>query len=99
MLAVEIDRAIEIADGSLELDFAGVDAVTPSFVDELLELIDKAVGKRNTDLGTHLDVFIVNPPTRLSSKFSAVGRARGYEVSESTHGRWLMARATQTHAP
>jgi hypothetical protein len=41
VLRPEIDSSIK-ADGQVVLDFAGIDAVTPSFVDEILGIIDDA---------------------------------------------------------
>jgi hypothetical protein len=75
------------ADGEVVLDFSGIDAVTPSFVDEALSSIEQMLGESGRD---RLRVVFVNPPTRLSAKFAAVGRARGLEMKESDNGVWTI---------
>lgn len=69
------------------LDFSGVDAVTPSFVDELLAILDETL--RRTEHG-RFRLLLVNPPTRLSAKFLAVARARDLQISESDNGTWII---------
>jgi hypothetical protein len=92
-LSEELDRAISGVDPGLELNFEGVEAVTPSFVDELLGMIDQAIQRNVIDSKLEMVIVFAYPPTRLSSKFSAVGRGRGYEVSEVGESRWLMTKA------
>ena len=69
------------------LDFSGVDAVTPSFVDELLAILDEALRRTEHE---QFRLLLVNPPTRLSAKFLAVARARGLQISESDNGTWMV---------
>jgi len=77
-----------IADhGEVVLDFSGVDAVTPSFVDEILGIIGKAVSERPE---RQIRVVFLNSPTRLSTKFAAVGRGHGAQIVESNLGVWEM---------
>jgi len=75
------------------LDFAGIEAVTPSFVDEVLGICEAALSHR-ADAG--VVIAIVNPPTRLSSKFSAVARGRGMTILESADGGWTIRAGTGT---
>lgn len=73
--------------GSLEqisLDFSGVDAVTPSFVDELLTILAARVDAGNGAFS----LLVVSPPTRLSEKFSAVARAHAMTIRELESGSW-----------
>ena len=71
----------------VSLDFSGVDAVTPSFVDELLGTIEAIFrGAEASDFR----LLLLNPPTRLSSKFSAIGRARGLSIVESATSSWVV---------
>lgn len=81
---------IAVAD-DVALDFSGIDAVTPSFVDEVLAILEEAL--RRTKRG-ELRLLLVNPPTRLSAKFSAVARARGLQISESEDGAWAVTAAS-----
>ncbi len=75
-----------IADqGEVLLDFSGVDAVTPSFVDEILGIVSKAV---NESPERQIRVVFLNSPTRLSAKFAAVGRGHGAHIVESDSGVW-----------
>lgn len=74
-------------EGRLIVDFAGVDAVTPSFVDEILTMVETVLrGKNQVDPA----VIFVHPPTRLSAKFAAVGRAHQLNVIESEDGAWII---------
>lgn len=70
-------------DSRITVDFERVDAVTPSFIDELLLVIEAIV----TDSGTEL-VFS-HPPTRLSAKFAAIARAHAATLEERPDGSWL----------
>jgi hypothetical protein len=79
--------ALISADGDVVLDFSGIDAVTPSFVDEALSSIEQMLGESRRK---RLRVVFLNPPTRLSAKFAAVGRARGLEMKESDSGVWTI---------
>jgi hypothetical protein len=69
------------------LDFAGIQAVTPSFVDEILAAVEEALA---TASRRDIKVTFLNPPTRLSSKFAAIGRARHLEVVEA-NGAWVIS--------
>ncbi|MEX0786082.1 MAG: DUF4325 domain-containing protein [Dehalococcoidia bacterium] len=72
----------------LTVDFRGVEAVTPSFVDEVLTSIEKVIETKH-----HPDASVVflNPPTRLSEKFAAVGRAHKLTVAETEDGAWVLS--------
>ena len=87
-----VARAFESAGGEVVLDFSGIDAVTPSFVDEALGSIEEML--RSSD-GNQLRLVFVNLPTRLSAKFAAVGRARGLDISESDSGAWIITRGNR----
>jgi len=72
--------------GSLTLDFEGVEAMTPSFVDELLGVLGEAV---NDNTGEHpQQLTLLHTPTRLSEKFIAIARARDVEIAELDEGTW-----------
>jgi hypothetical protein len=84
-----VARAFEVGGGEVVLDFSGIDAVTPSFVDEALGSIEDMMSVSD---GNRLRLVFVNLPTRLSAKFAAIGRARGLEISESDSGAWIITR-------
>lgn len=73
--------------GEVALDFWGIEAVTPSFVDEVLAVIENTL--RDTER-SKVRIHFLNSPTRLSAKFSAVARARGVQISESENGSWTI---------
>ncbi len=77
--------------GSSEIgiDFAGVEGITPSFLDELLAVVSEEVGRRESPLR----ILITHPPTRLSSKFEAVARAHDLVASSTEGGGWLLLEA------
>jgi len=80
LASVIAENASEVA-----VDFSGVDAVTPSFVDEVLSVVDQAMSEaRNRSLR----VVFLHSPTRMSAKFVAIGRGRGLSMRESESGAW-----------
>ena len=83
-LRPEIDSSIK-ADGQVVLDFAGIDAVTPSFVDEILGIIDDA---RADSSKRELRVIFRHTPTSLSEKFLAIGKRHGAKMSQSGTDAW-----------
>jgi hypothetical protein len=74
--------------GALALDFSGIEAVTPSFVDEIITVLGEAasVGRKG------LRVVFLNPPTRLSGKFLAIARRHGLHMVESLPGTWTITK-------
>jgi hypothetical protein len=86
-IAVPLALALERGQGEIALDFSGIEAVTPSFVDEVLNVVDESRGSGDR---ASLRVRLLNPPTRLSRKFSAVGRGHGLRISESADGAWTI---------
>jgi hypothetical protein len=100
LVSRESARAIEPALGSaladgrgqVELNFDGVEGMTPSFLDEILAIIEERLGAAGSE---GLRIMVVNPPTRLSSKFVALGRGRQLSVKESDDGAWAITRNGQ----
>src|SRR5713226_140537 len=86
-----IQRAMAAAfarqPGEVALDFSGVEAVTPSFVDEVLTVLDEILGAAERK---NFRVLFLNPPTRLSAKFAAVGRGHRVRMKESEPGSWTI---------
>ncbi len=80
LATANIDEIAEVV-----LDFTGVEAVTPSFVDEVLGVFQSSLRRTGPN---PLTILVTNSPTRLSSKFSAIARARGLQIVESTAGTW-----------
>lgn len=77
------------------VDFAGVEGIAPSFLDELVTVFESVVGAKTTDNAGGLDgcerrLIVANPPTRLSLKFEAVARGHGMSVRALPDGSWLL---------
>jgi hypothetical protein len=86
----ELALALDEGNGEVVLDFAGVDGLTPSFLDETLSVVEECI--QNT--GQHqLRLIITHPPTQLSSKFAAVGRGHGLVIEESEAEAWTISRS------
>ena len=86
--ALAVRDAIESsikADGEVTLDFTGIDAVTPSFVDEILAMIDDA---RASSSRREVRVVFAHAPTPLSAKFLAIGKRHGATMSQSGSDAW-----------
>lgn len=86
-MARELSRALMAGHGEIVLDFSGVNGITPSFLDETLGLIQDALDDARLD---RLLVRVLNPPTRLTAKFEAVGRGRGLLIRESGESMWIV---------
>jgi len=84
-----LDAELARADREVAIDFEGVEGLTPSFVDELLQVIEES-RKRSRHI-SGLRVVFLHPPTRLSGKFAAIGRAHGWLFEEATDGSWVVA--------
>lgn len=85
----ELRAALREGNGLVELDFAGVASLTPSFLDGILRLLDAALPEGGAQSPR---LILRNPPTRVSSKFAAVGRSHNLAVRESPDGAWEIAR-------
>jgi len=86
-LGAAIEGALNRSGDAIELDFSGVEAVTPSFVDEILGIIQTVVDGGGVGLER---IIVSHPPTRLSSKFEAIGRGRNLHVAEERDGTWVI---------
>jgi STAS-like domain of unknown function (DUF4325) len=69
------------SQGDLEIivDFGGVDAVTPSFLDELLRVVQDVRGQ----VQQLKRVRLVNVPVRVSPGYVEIGRSHGTAISEA----------------
>jgi len=78
---------------TLTLDFHGVEGITPSFIDEVFHHLRNELSTK----GVHSTrIVFANVPTRLSSKFLAIGRAHDLALDETAPGLWtVVVRPTQ----
>lgn len=87
-LAPDLAGALAEGGGDVTLDFAGVDGLTPSFLDEILSVLEESVAACG---GVGLRVEVTNSPTQLSSKFAAVSRGHGLVAKEIADRTWIIA--------
>jgi hypothetical protein len=81
-----IRSVLSEGEAELDLDFSGVTGVTPSFLDEVLAVIEEEMAHSSK----LVEIRVLNPPTRLSSKFKAVGRGRGFSIRQTDDKTWLI---------
>ena len=74
---------------SVTVDFAGVEGMAPSFLDELLSIFESVIGRETN--GHERSLIVVNPPARLSSKFEAVARGHVMSVRALADGSWSLS--------
>ena len=81
---------LDPSDESLALDFANIDAMTPSFLDEALFVIAEAVSRKASHVS---ELMFLNPPTSPTAAVRAIARAHGILLEESPTGDWIMTGA------
>jgi hypothetical protein len=74
---------------SVTVDFEEVAGVAPSFLDELLTILESLV--RSQASGQEVELIVANPPTRLSLKFEAIARGHGMSIQGLPDGSWRLA--------
>lgn len=78
----ELAAALAEGYGEVALDFSGVEGLTPSFLDEILTVIEECVS-RISEMQPR--VTITNSPTQLSSKFALLGKGHNLAIKESSN--------------
>lgn len=89
-IASDIENALSGGAGKIVLDFTDVAGVTPSFMDETLSVIEERAKAQN---GAALSIIVENSPTKLSSKFAAIGRAHGLDMREGDGATWIITKS------
>ena len=82
-----IDTRFVKGNRKLRLDFEGVDAISPSFVDELLLIILESSARNNVK---RLDITFANPPISPTQTMAAIARAHEVILLEEPGGSWKM---------
>ena len=82
-----VRAALVEGHGDVELDFSGVDGLTPSFFDETLAILEECAGESDQP---QFRIIMANAPTELSSKFHAVGRGHNLTIENLGDGTWLI---------
>ena len=73
------------ADGRVALDLSGIEAITPSFIDQILLIVEESL-ERDSD---RLDVLLLNAPPGME-KLQPIGRAHHVSVAEDAKGNWTI---------
>ena len=81
--------ALSEGKGQVALDFFGIDGIAPSFLDEILSVVEDCIQDTSHN---ELQIMVINSPTQLSSKFAAVGRGHGLAIRESGSGTWIISK-------
>ena len=84
----QIAEALLSGDGEVPLDFEGVLGLAPAFLDETLHIVKECVAAVGY---SRIRVKMIYPPSELSSKYLAVGRAHGLSVSKAADGSWVIS--------
>ncbi|PKB64313.1 MAG: hypothetical protein BZY80_03220 [SAR202 cluster bacterium Io17-Chloro-G2] len=84
--------ALVEGQGEVELDFSGVDGLTPSFFDETLAILEESAVEGDE---SQFHILMTNPPTELSSKFAAVSRGHNLALDELENGTWVITKSIQ----
>ena len=87
-LQPRICAAMHRGRGEILLDFKSVMGIAPSFLDETLHIIEECADETS---GSRIRVKMIAPPTELSSKFLAIGRAHGLSVTKAADGSWVIS--------
>lgn len=73
---------------AVTVDFAGIEGITPSFLDELISIFEELLSQGS---GRDRPAMVVrHPPTRLSLKFEAVARGHDLVVAALPDGSWRL---------
>jgi len=71
------------------LDFEGVEGIAPSFLDELISILEAQL-RASGDRRNHA-IVLAHPPARLSLKFEAVARGHKLSVQTQADGSWRLS--------
>ncbi|MBI4337626.1 MAG: STAS-like domain-containing protein [Chloroflexi bacterium] len=79
----------------VSIDFIGVEAVTPSFLDALLRILSEEAGSATAKA---VRVTITNLSIELSSRFAAMTRFHGFDLQEAGASTWVLAKPPAAEA-
>ncbi len=85
-----LGAALREGAGQVALDFLGIEGIAPSFLDEILSVVEDCIQDTSDN---QLQIMVINSPTQLSSKFAAVGRGHGLSIRESGSGTWIISKS------
>ena len=84
----EVRQSISEGNGTLTIDMAHMTAITPSFFDELIRVIEDSVESRGHD---DLAIHFTNTTDTQAAKFQTVCKSHGLSLAKATPGHWIIA--------
>ena len=93
-LETYIAEALRTSPGEITLDFSEIEGFAPSFLDEVMSILDENASPAHP----LMKVTLASPPTRLSSKFVAIARSHGRSASEESSGAWTIGPSSKPAA-
>ena len=88
-IAPDIHDAFMEGHREIVLDFLRIKGISPSFLSETLAIIGECARKVG---GARFRVVIKNPPTKLSTKFIALGRGHRVKIRERDRKTWIITK-------
>lgn len=79
------------SDNVVTVDFGGIQGIAPSFLDELVTVLESVLDLKGN--GRDCRLIVRNPPTRLSRKFEAIARGHQMIAEATADGSWLLKSA------
>ena len=89
-VAPDIGEALTEGRGEITLDFFDIKGVSPSFLSETLAVVEDCAEKIGS---AGFRVVVENPPTKLSSKFIALGRGHRVNIQERDGNTWIITKS------
>lgn len=89
-IAPEVHEALLKGNGALVLDFSDVAGISPSFLSETILVVEDCAQKIGEP---SFHVVMENPPTKLSRKFVAIGKAHGVDIREGEGKTWIITKS------
>lgn len=89
-IAPEVQDALLKGNGGLVLDFSDVAGISPSFLSETILVVEDCAQKISKP---SFRVIMENPPTKLSRKFVALGKAHGVDIREGDEKTWIITKS------
>jgi hypothetical protein len=78
-----------VQPGAIDFDFRGVRVLAPSFLDQLVLVIERIVAESNGR--RTLTIILRNCPEGMNEKIGAIARAHDAEVACGENGEWIMS--------
>ncbi len=95
-LKEHLASAVILEKQEVVLDFSGVEAVSPSFLDELFGVLEETLQAQGEP---PTEIFLSNVPMSLSLKVETILRGHKIAVSEQSSTEWRVSRLPSSSVP